>query len=135
MVDPITAVAGVGMAASAAGGIIGGIGAKQSGEAQASAYRYKAGVALINKQINEQNASWATQAGDVKAELSGLKSKSQIADTNPPLALTSTPVRTKPSGTLKNPWPSSIRTSSVGTLRRLHGDMKPKPLRIWLRPT
>ena len=81
MVDPITAVAGVGMAASAAGGIIGGIGAKQSGEAQASAYRYKAGVALINKQINEQNASWATQAGDVKAELSGLKSKSQIADT------------------------------------------------------
>src|SRR5712664_13396 len=81
MVDPITASVGIGMAASAAGGILGGIGAKQSGEANAAAYHYKAGVALINKQINEQNASWATQAGGTKAMISGLKSRQQIAST------------------------------------------------------
>lgn len=83
MVDPVsmTIAAGVGIASGVAGGIVGSIGAKQSGEAQASAYRYKAGVALINKQINEQNASWALQAGDVQAETSGLRSKQQIGET------------------------------------------------------
>lgn len=81
MVDPITATAAVSMAATAGGAILGGIGAKESGEANAAAYRYKAGVALINKQINEQNASWAIQAGDTKAEITGLKAKSQIAET------------------------------------------------------
>src|SRR5882672_2927326 len=81
MASPITAIAGVGMAASAVGGILGGIGAKQSGQANAAAYRYKAGVALLNKQINEQNASWATQAGGAKAEVEGLKSKQQIGET------------------------------------------------------
>jgi len=81
MASPITAIAGVGMAASAVGGILGGIGAKQSGQANAAAYRYKAGVALLNKQINEQNASWATQAGGAKAEVEGLKSREAIAST------------------------------------------------------
>jgi len=81
MADPITAIAGVGMGASAVGGILGGIGAKETGEANARAYRYKAGVALLNKQINEQNASWATQAGGAKAEVEGLKSKQQIGET------------------------------------------------------
>jgi len=71
MASPITAIAGVGMAASAVGGILGGIGAKQSGQANAAAYRYKAGVALLNKQINEQNASWATQAEGPRPRLKG----------------------------------------------------------------
>src|SRR6266567_3913509 len=74
--DPVTASA---LAATVGGAVIGGIGAEQSGQANAAAYRYKAGVALINKQINEQNASWATQAGDTKAMLSGLKSREAIA--------------------------------------------------------
>lgn len=76
--DPIT---GIALGTAIAGGVIGGIGASESGSANAAAYRYKAGVALINKQINEQNASWATQAGDTKAMISGLKSREAIAST------------------------------------------------------
>jgi hypothetical protein len=72
MADPITlgTVAAVG---TAGGGIVQGLGAKMSGDAQASAYRYKAGVALLNKQINEQNASWALESGGIKGEEAGLK--------------------------------------------------------------
>jgi len=81
MVDPITATAAVSMAASGGGAIISGIGASETGAANAAAYRYKAGVAMLNKQINEQNASWATQVGDTKAMLSGLKSREAIAST------------------------------------------------------
>src|SRR6266478_1080422 len=81
MADPITIAAGIGIAGSAVGGILGGIGAKKTGEANAAAYRYKAGVALLNKQINEQNAAWATQAGGAKAQVEGLKSREAIAST------------------------------------------------------
>ncbi len=81
MVDPISAIAIGSMAATAGGAAISGIGAEKSGQANAAAYRYKAGVALLNKQINEQNASWATQAGGVKAEVEGLKSREAIAST------------------------------------------------------
>ena len=64
MADPLTlgTVAAVG---SGIGGIVQGVGAKFSGEAQGAAYRYKAGVALLNKQINEQNANWALESGDI----------------------------------------------------------------------
>lgn len=79
MFGPVGTV--VGAALGAAGGIVAGIGAKESADAQAAAYRYKAGVALLNKQINEQNASWARSAGDVQATISGLKARSQIAET------------------------------------------------------
>lgn len=79
MADPVTA--GVSMGLSAAGGIIGGIGAKQEAEGKASMYRYKAGVAMLNKQINEQNAKWATQVGDIQAQQAGLKGKAQTAET------------------------------------------------------
>lgn len=81
MADPITMAAGASMAMTAAGGIVGGLGANEAGEAQANAYRYKAGVALLNKQINEQNASWATQAGGIQAQESGMKSAQQIGET------------------------------------------------------
>lgn len=81
MVDPISATAAISIGASAAGAGISGIGAMTSGEANAGAYRYKAGVALLNKQINEQNAQWATQAGGIHAMESGLKSRQDIAKT------------------------------------------------------
>lgn len=81
MADPVTAIAVVGMGASAAGGIVSGIGAKESADAQASAYRYKAGVALLNKQINDQNANWALEAGEAQAVTSGMKSHQQIGET------------------------------------------------------
>ena len=78
MADPVTIGA---MALTAGGSIISGIGAQKSGQANAAAYRYKAGVALLNKQINEQNASWAIQAGEAKAMTEGLKSREAIAST------------------------------------------------------
>lgn len=81
MADPITAMAGVSMATSAAGGIMGGIGASQQGSATASAYRYKAQVAMFNKQINEQNARWAQEGGGIKAMEAGLQAGQQIGGT------------------------------------------------------
>src|SRR5258708_2576513 len=81
MADPITLAAGVGMASSAAWGILGGIGASESASATAGAYRYKAGVALLNKQINEQNARWALDSGGISAIESGMKSRQDVANT------------------------------------------------------
>jgi len=80
MVDPVSlgVMAAVGIAGGAAGGIIGGLGAKEAGEAAAGASTYKAGVALLNKQVSEQNASWAVQAGDTQAEIKGLQAKQKI---------------------------------------------------------
>src|SRR5258708_1181004 len=82
MADPVTATVAVGsMALSAVGGIVSGIGAKESGDASAAAYRYKAGVALLNKQINEQNAAWSLEAGGIKGMEEGLKAGQEIAQT------------------------------------------------------
>jgi hypothetical protein len=72
---------GIGIAGSAAGGILGAFGAKSSGDATAAMYQYKAGMAAINKQISDQNQQWALQSGGVQAELSGLKSAQEIGGT------------------------------------------------------
>lgn len=80
MADPVT-LGTIGAVGSGIGGIVGGVGAKFSGEAQASADRYKAGVALLNKQINLQNANWAIESGDIKGEETGLKAGQEIAQT------------------------------------------------------
>lgn len=77
MVDPAT-MAVTAMVGTAIGGAIGGLGAKESADAAAGAARYKAGVALINKQVSEQNASWAIQAGGAQAETKGLQARQQI---------------------------------------------------------
>lgn len=78
MADPLTMVS---MGASAGGAIIGAIGAGQSASASAGAYRYKAGLALMNQRINKQNAAWAREAGDINAMESGLKSRQGIGAT------------------------------------------------------
>jgi hypothetical protein len=80
MVDPVSlgVMAAVGMAGTAAGGLIGGLGAKESGDAAAGASTYKAGVALLNKQVADQNAAWALQAGDTQAEVKGLQEGQKI---------------------------------------------------------
>jgi hypothetical protein len=49
--------------------------------AQAAAMQYKAGVAMLNRQINLQNAAWARESGEISAEESGLKSKQEIGQT------------------------------------------------------
>lgn len=79
MADPVSVGATLGL--TALGSVVQGMGAQESAQAQAQAYQYKAGVALLNKQINEQNARWAVDAGGVKAEEYGLKSKEEIAQT------------------------------------------------------
>ena len=82
MADPVTAsLAVAGIAGTAIGGLIQGEGANYQGQAQAAASTYKAGVAQLNKQINLQNANWALESGDVSASESGLRARSQIAQT------------------------------------------------------
>lgn len=78
MASPTGAIS---MGLNAAGGIIQGLGAKEAADANAAAYTYKAGVAQLNKQINEQNANWATQAGGIQGEEEGLKAGQEIAQT------------------------------------------------------
>jgi hypothetical protein len=78
MADPIT----IGAAAATAGGaIVSGIGQLTAGAASAATSKYKAGVALLNKQINQQNASWALEEGDIKGEEAGLKAGQEIGQT------------------------------------------------------
>jgi len=77
MADPVT-LAGVGMAASAGGGILGAFGAESSASSSAAMYNYKAGLALMNQNINKQNASWATQSGGINAMEAGLKAGQEL---------------------------------------------------------
>jgi len=79
MADPISA--GVMIAGTAVGGIVGGIGAQQAANAQAQASQYKAGIALLNKQIAEQNAQYAVETGDIKAQEVQMKTNQEIANT------------------------------------------------------
>lgn len=83
MADPvsISVMAGVSMASGAAGGILGAVGNMFQGDANKQMYQYKAGIAMLNKTIDTQNASWAEQAGETQAEESGLKSGQTIAST------------------------------------------------------
>lgn len=78
--DPFT-LGTVGIAAGAASGGLGAISSLMSGDANASAYKYKSGLALMNQRINKQNASWAIEAGDTNAMLTGLKSRQTIGST------------------------------------------------------
>jgi hypothetical protein len=80
MASPI-GLGGAGLGLTAIGGLIGGFGAKESGDANAAAYQYKAGVALMNSKINKQNAAWATQSGGIQDEEEGLKAGQEIAGT------------------------------------------------------
>lgn len=75
------AIAGVAMGGTVVGDLIQGYGQDQAAQAQAAASTYRAGVAQLNKQINEQNAAWAVESGGAQAEAEGLKSKQQIAET------------------------------------------------------
>lgn len=80
MADPVTlgTIAIIGSAGSA---VTGAIGAGQSASASAASYRYKSGLALMNQRINKQNAAWAREAGDINAEISGVKSRQEIGAT------------------------------------------------------
>ena len=72
---------GIGIGTKVAGSIMGAVGADFSADASSEAYKYKAGIALMNQRISKQNAAWAREAGDINAEMSGIKSRQQIGGT------------------------------------------------------
>ena len=77
MADPAT-MATVGMGMSAAKGAVGAFGALREGEAGAAMYRYKSGMALVNRSLALQNADYTRKMGEVQAGESGLKSRFQM---------------------------------------------------------
>lgn len=82
MTDPVTAtIAGVSLVSTALGSLTSASGAAFTGQAQSNMYNYQAGVAQINQQIMAQNASWATEEGEVSAQQQGIKTQAQIATT------------------------------------------------------
>lgn len=66
------ALGGVGIFATAIGGLVQGIGAKMTAQAQAKQDQYQAQVAQINAQIDAQNADYARWVGEVQAEQVGM---------------------------------------------------------------
>lgn len=83
MADPasLSVTAGVGIAANVGGSILGAFGSEEAGQAQAAQYKYQQGVALVNAQIAQQNASYATATGEVEAQQSGMATRAQIGAT------------------------------------------------------
>src|SRR5262245_10885336 len=79
MADPVTiGIAGLGM--TAMGSAVGAYGEWFGGESKGAMYDYQAGVALMNKQIAEQNAKYALYAGEVQAQQAGMKARYQIGE-------------------------------------------------------
>lgn len=74
MADPFT-MAAVTTGTQVAGGLLQAQGQAQEGAATASMFRYRAGVARMNKKIAEQNSDYALSAGETNAMRSGLQTK------------------------------------------------------------
>jgi len=73
MASPVTLMAGAGLASSVASAGIGAYGAYQGGKAKEKQYQYQAGIARMNQQIQEQNASYALESGDREVQQVGMK--------------------------------------------------------------
>ncbi len=80
MADPVS-LAAISIGATAGGGLLGAFGSAQQGQASKNLYGYQASVALINKQIADQNASYATAAGEVSAQQSDMQTRSVLGQT------------------------------------------------------
>jgi hypothetical protein len=74
-------LAGIGMGASALGGIVGAVGSEYSGQAQANMYNYQAGVARVNATIAQQDAKYALAGGEVQAQQAGMRTGQEIGAT------------------------------------------------------
>lgn len=77
MAGPAT-MAALSIGSSVAGGLLGAAGAKQSAQAESEMYQYKAGIALANKKIEEQNADYAFKVGEQEAGRFGIKTRQNI---------------------------------------------------------
>lgn len=80
MADPVS-LGAVGIGSTALGALTSAFGAKYSGDAQAAMYNYQAGVARVNATLAQQDANYATSAGEVEAQESGMKTASEVAAT------------------------------------------------------
>jgi hypothetical protein len=79
-------MAGVGIGASAAGAGVGAIGSLFQGQAQSAMYNYQAGVAQVNATVAKQDATYATQAGEVEAQNSGMRTRAEVGSTRAGMA-------------------------------------------------
>jgi hypothetical protein len=75
--DP-SSIATIGIGSTLAGGIMQGVGQKQSAEAQSKMYAYQAQVAKINSDIDKQNADYAINQGEQQAVIAGMKGAQQL---------------------------------------------------------
>ena len=80
MADPVT-LAGVGLGSTLAGGLASAFGSEYSGKAAAGMYNYQAGVADVNATLAKQDAVYAESAGEVEAQQSGMKTRTQVGQT------------------------------------------------------
>lgn len=76
-----TQVGGAGIGASAGGSLLGAFGSIFTGKAQSNQASYQAGIAQINKQIALKNAEYERNVGEVQAQQSGMKTRSEIGQT------------------------------------------------------
>jgi hypothetical protein len=72
------ALAGMSLAATAAGGLMQASGAKQTASANAQTAMYQAAVARNNQVIMEQNADAASTAGDVSVQNAGIRARNAV---------------------------------------------------------
>jgi hypothetical protein len=77
MADPAT-MAVLSIGSSVAGGLLGASGAQQSAKAESEMYQYKAGIALANKRMEEQNANYAYKVGEQETARYGIKARQNI---------------------------------------------------------
>ena len=80
MADPVS-LAAVGMATTAAGGATGALGSLFQGQAQSNMYKYQAGVAQVNATVAKQDSAYASSAGEVEAENSGMRTRAEVGAT------------------------------------------------------
>lgn len=69
------------IAATAVGAGIQAEGAQYQGKAQANLYNYQAGVAQANKILADQDANYARESGEVSAQQSGMKTRTEVGET------------------------------------------------------
>jgi hypothetical protein len=78
LADPVTMMAGVGLAGSIGSSVMGGVGANYAAKAKAGQYNYQAGIARVNQRVQEQNADFASQSGEIEGVQTGLKHRALL---------------------------------------------------------
>ena len=73
-----SALGGIGLGASLAGGLVSAFGAAQQGTAQQQMYNYQSAVAQINSKIDLQNSDYAINQGEQQATQYGMKEAQQF---------------------------------------------------------